>query len=112
DNFSALYTRCYCLTANLTYITCCVSNHSASPTHAALLINESSCSSSAARTSAASKGAQPSASGPAFKCSISSSVTPQPRAIITCCPHSYSERQSQPVRKISSSRSRAGSVLL
>ena len=42
---------------------------------------------------------------------ISSSVTPIVRAIATCWPHSYGARQFQPVRRISSSRSRAGSVL-
>ena len=39
--------------------------------------------------------------------SISSSVTPTARAIATCWPHSYGARQFQPVRRMSSSRSRA-----
>ena len=71
----------------------------------------SSCSSSTARSRVASNGSQPAASGPAFTRWISSaSVMPDARAMRTCWPHSYSAWQRQPVRRISSSRSRAGSL--
>ena len=57
----------------------------------------------------ASNGSHPGASGPDATRSISSSVRPAARPTTTCWAHSYSERQRQPVRSTSSTRSRAGS---
>ncbi|MCI3950025.1 MAG: hypothetical protein K0R11_1959 [Acidimicrobiales bacterium] len=51
----------------------------------------------------------PGAVGPAGMRCTSSSVSPVARPMRTCWPHSYSARQFQAVRRMSSSRSRAGS---
>ena len=50
------------------------------------------------------------ADGPSLTRSISASDNPHSRAINTCWPHSYLLMQFQPVRRIRSSRSRAGRV--
>src|SRR5262249_47827329 len=56
----------------------------------------------------ASNSLHPPASGPAVMRRISSSDRPAARPITTCWAHSYSDWQFQPVRRTSSSRSRAG----
>ena len=71
---------------------------------------ESSWSSSAARSSAASCGLQLSASGPSRTRSIVSRSMPPSSEIRTCWPHSYEEPQRTAVRRMSSSRSRPGSL--
>ena len=72
-------------------------------------MNESKYSSSTARNKATSNGFQPSTSGPSVICRISSSVRLHCFPITTCCPHSYFEQQSHPIRSIRISRSLGGS---
>src|SRR5262249_33911813 len=93
-----------------TSISCCVSYRSARAAQVASVMQPSLCSSSVARSSTASKSLQPGSSGPALIWLISSCVMPAASPIRTCWPHSCTHWHSQPVRRIISSRSRAGSL--
>jgi hypothetical protein len=91
-------------TVNTASMTCFVSRRPVSAAQVASLTNESTSSSSAARSSADSKGDQPIASGPRAMRVRSSVVSPARRAAAACCAHTYSDRLSQAVRRMSSSR--------
>src|SRR5262249_1188357 len=107
---SAIDTRLYWPTVKIRSSSCRMSYVAASASQTASEMNACPRNSSTARSSAASNSLQPWASGPSLTRSISSSVSPAFLPITTCCPHSYSARQSQPTRRISNSRSRGGSV--
>ncbi len=91
-------------------MSCRSSRCAASTAQVSSVMQASECSSSAARSTAASSSVQPSASGPLLTRAISSSETPTLRARTARCPHSYSARHSQPVRRMAISRRRGEST--
>src|SRR5690606_27605193 len=109
--FSAMQVSEYWPTVNTRSITCWVLHSAVSASHVASETRCSARSSSVAASSAASRGDQPSSASTVSR-ATSSSVTPSRRPMSVCCPNSYSLPQRHPARRMTSSRSLAGRVLL